>query len=88
MAVRIDENVDETVQNVEGAQAQLMRYYKTISSNRWLAMKVFSVLLLFASNPVIRLSSQIGIFIASGTSQHAAKRIAGCINRIFTQQML
>ncbi|WZN60408.1 syntaxin [Chloropicon roscoffensis] len=48
MAVRIDENVDETVQNVEGAQAQLMRYYKTISSNRWLAMKVFSVLLLFA----------------------------------------
>ena len=48
MAVRIDENVDETVQNVEGAQAQLMRYYKTISSNSWLAMKVFSVLLLFA----------------------------------------
>ncbi|QDZ21610.1 syntaxin [Chloropicon primus] len=48
MAVRIDENVDETVTNVEGAQAQLMKYYKTISSNRWLAMKVFSVLLLFA----------------------------------------
>jgi syntaxin 5 len=48
MAVRIDENVEDTVSNVEGAQAQLMKYYKTISSNRWLAMKVFSVLLLFA----------------------------------------
>ena len=48
MAVRIDENVDETVTNVESAQAQLMKYFKTISSNRWLAMKVFSVLLLFA----------------------------------------
>merc|ERR1711977_56244 len=48
MAVRIDENVDETVTNVESAQAQLMKYFKTISSNRWLAMKVFSVLLMFA----------------------------------------
>ena len=48
MAVRIDENVDETVTNVESAQAQLQKYMRTISSNRWLIMKVFSILMVFA----------------------------------------
>ena len=40
MAIRIDENVDDTLANVTDAQAQLLKYLNTISSNRWLIMKV------------------------------------------------
>ena len=40
MAIRIDENLDETTANVESAQAHLMRYLTTVSSNRWLILKV------------------------------------------------
>lgn len=47
MAVRIDENVEETLQNVDGAQAHLLKYLNTISSNRWLIMKIFFVLMIF-----------------------------------------
>lgn len=46
MAVRIDENVDETLGNVEAGQAQLLKYLNTISSNRWLMMKVFGIIML------------------------------------------
>jgi syntaxin 5 len=47
LAVRIDENVDNVVTNVDAAQAQLLRYLQTISSNRWLVLKVFAILLVF-----------------------------------------
>lgn len=47
MAVRIDENVDNVVTNVDAAQAQLLKYLQTISSNRWLVLKVFGILLAF-----------------------------------------
>ncbi len=47
LAIRIDENVDETLGNVTSAQAQLLKYLNSISSNRWLIMKVFLVLLIF-----------------------------------------
>ena len=47
MAVRIDENVDETLSNVDSAQTQLLKYLNTISSNRWLVMKIFGVLMVF-----------------------------------------
>lgn len=47
VALRIDENVGETLSNVEAGQAQLLKYYDTISSNRWLILKVFGVLMLF-----------------------------------------
>jgi len=39
MAIRIDENLDETSANLESAQAHLMKYLATVSSNRWLIMK-------------------------------------------------
>ena len=45
MAVRIDENVDDTLVNVEAGQAQLLKYLNTISSNRWLLLKVFGVIM-------------------------------------------
>ncbi|XP_011009206.1 PREDICTED: syntaxin-32 [Populus euphratica] len=47
LAIRIDENMDETLSNVEGAQGQLVRYLNSISSNRWLMMKIFLVLIVF-----------------------------------------
>jgi syntaxin 5 len=47
MAIRIDENMDDTLANVEGAQGQLLKYLNSISSNRWLIIKIFFVLLAF-----------------------------------------
>jgi syntaxin 5 len=47
LAIRIDEHMDDTVANVESAQAHLLKYLARVTSNRWLVMKVFAVLLLF-----------------------------------------
>ena len=47
LAVRIDENLEDANTNVDNAQAQLLRYLQRISSNRWLVMKIFAVLLAF-----------------------------------------
>ncbi|XP_021764477.1 syntaxin-32-like [Chenopodium quinoa] len=47
IAIRIDENMEDTLANVEGAQNQLVRYYNSISSNRWLMIKIFFVLIVF-----------------------------------------
>ncbi|XP_021807176.1 syntaxin-32-like [Prunus avium] len=47
LAIRIDENMDDTLANVEGAQGQLARYFSSISSNRWLMIKIFFVLIVF-----------------------------------------
>lgn len=45
--MRIDENVDDTLGNVDAGQAQLLKYLNAISGNRLLAMKVLGVLFLF-----------------------------------------
>lgn len=47
MAVRIDENVEQSVANVDAAQTQLLKYLNSVSSNRWLIMKIFGVLISF-----------------------------------------
>jgi syntaxin 5 len=47
MAIRIDENVDETISNVDMAHTHLLKYLSRISSNRWLIMKIFAVLMFF-----------------------------------------
>lgn len=47
LAIRIDESMDDTLTNVEGAQGQLVRYLNSISSNRWLMIKIFFTLVLF-----------------------------------------
>ncbi|KAK9103807.1 hypothetical protein Sjap_021061 [Stephania japonica] len=47
IAIRIDENMDDTLANVEGAQGQLLKYLNSISSNRWLMLKIFFVLIVF-----------------------------------------
>lgn len=47
LAIRIDENMDDTLGNVEGAQGALLKYLNSISSNRWLMIKIFFVLVFF-----------------------------------------
>eukprot|EP00249_Psilotum_nudum_P012310 c23712_g1_i3 orf=483-1502(+) len=47
LAIRIDENIDDTFVNVEGAQGALLKYLNNISSNRWLIIKIFCVLIVF-----------------------------------------
>lgn len=47
IAIRIDENMDDTMANVEGAQGALLKYLNSISSNRWLMIKIFFVLIFF-----------------------------------------
>ncbi|CAL8097035.1 unnamed protein product [Calicophoron daubneyi] len=44
---RIDANVDDAALSVEAGHSELVRYLRSISSNRWLMIKVFGVLLIF-----------------------------------------
>lgn len=45
--VRIDANVTETQMNVEGAYGELLKYFKGVTSNRWLMAKIFAVVIVF-----------------------------------------
>ncbi|KAG5591877.1 hypothetical protein H5410_042391 [Solanum commersonii] len=47
VAIRIDENMDDTLTNMEGAQGALLKNLNSISLNRWLIIKIFSVLIFF-----------------------------------------
>ncbi|CAN6331600.1 unnamed protein product [Urochloa humidicola] len=47
LAIRIDEDMDGTLVNVEGAQGQLLKHLDSISSNKWLMSKIFVVLIVF-----------------------------------------
>ncbi|XP_054793864.1 syntaxin-31-like [Prosopis cineraria] len=47
LAIRIDDNMDESLANVEGAHSSLLKHLSQISSNRWLLIKIFAVLILF-----------------------------------------
>uniref|UniRef100_A0A915J389 t-SNARE coiled-coil homology domain-containing protein n=1 Tax=Romanomermis culicivorax TaxID=13658 RepID=A0A915J389_ROMCU len=47
MVQRIDTHVDEANLHVEAAHMQLLQYMRSISNNRWLALKVFGVLIVF-----------------------------------------
>lgn len=48
---RIDADVTDISANVSGAQRELLKYYASISSNRWLMLKIFGVLIIFVSLP-------------------------------------
>lgn len=47
LAIRIEDNMDETLGNVEGARSALLKHLSRISSNRWLLIKIFAILILF-----------------------------------------
>ncbi|RCK56666.1 Integral membrane protein SED5 [Candida viswanathii] len=44
---RIDANVEDINMNITGAQRELLKYYAHITSNRWLFLKIFGVLIAF-----------------------------------------
>eukprot|EP01006_Ploeotia_vitrea_P043562 TRINITY_DN66746_c3_g1_i1.p1 TRINITY_DN66746_c3_g1~~TRINITY_DN66746_c3_g1_i1.p1 ORF type:complete len:401 (-),score=181.56 TRINITY_DN66746_c3_g1_i1:748-1950(-) len=48
VTIRISENVDDTLDNVEMGHKELLTYFDSVSSNRWLILKIFLVLILFA----------------------------------------
>jgi syntaxin 5 len=47
MIQRIDANTEDVVDNVQGAQRELLRYWSRVSGNRWLIAKMFGVLMIF-----------------------------------------
>ncbi|ROI37377.1 Syntaxin-5 [Anabarilius grahami] len=44
---RIDANVEDTTLNVEMAHSEILKYFQSVSSNRWLMIKIFLVLIIF-----------------------------------------
>jgi syntaxin 5 len=44
---RIDADTQDTLENVEGAQRELLKYWSRVSGNRWLVAKMFGVLMIF-----------------------------------------
>ena len=44
---RIDADTEDTLENVEGAQRELTKYWNRVSGNRWLIAKMFGVLMIF-----------------------------------------
>lgn len=43
---RIDANTDDVVDNVEGAQRELMKYWNRVQGNRWLIAQMFGVFMI------------------------------------------
>lgn len=46
MIQRIDANTEDVVDNVQGAQRELLKYWSRVSGNRWLVAKIFGVLMI------------------------------------------
>ncbi|KAM3919182.1 syntaxin-5 [Leptodactylus fuscus] len=44
---RIDGNVEETQMNVEAAHSEILKYFQSVTSNRWLMIKIFLILIVF-----------------------------------------
>lgn len=63
---RIDADTMDIASNIGGAQRELLKYYASISSNRWLMLKVFGVLIVFVSSmsffTYLKTNSQLTVF--------------------------
>ncbi|KAG8326204.1 Syntaxin-5 [Homalodisca vitripennis] len=47
MVERIDANVADAELNVEAAHNEIVKYFQSVTNNRWLMIKVFAVLIFF-----------------------------------------
>lgn len=47
MVERIDTNITDVELNVEAAHGEILKYFQSVSKNRWLMIKIFGVLILF-----------------------------------------
>ena len=46
--ITINQNIDDSRENMEGAISELQKYLATLTGNRWLMIKVFAILIFFA----------------------------------------
>ncbi len=69
---RIDADTQDIMSNVGGAQRELLKYYASISSNRWLMLKVFGVLIVFVR----------GIHFGRSSEAHKTQPVPGFHPRI------
>ena len=44
---RIDSNIDDVDVNINEAHSELLKYFQSVTSNRWLMIKIFLVLIVF-----------------------------------------
>lgn len=44
---RIDTNVQDAELNIESAHGEILKYFQSVTSNRWLMIKIFAVLIAF-----------------------------------------
>ncbi|XP_062392682.1 syntaxin 5A, like [Sardina pilchardus] len=44
---RIDHNVEDAHFNVEAAHTEILKYFQSVSANRWLLIKIFLILIIF-----------------------------------------
>ncbi len=44
---RIDSNIDDVDVNISEAHSELLKYFQSVTSNRWLMIKIFLVLIVF-----------------------------------------
>lgn len=44
---RIDNNVEDAGLNIEAAHTEILKYFQSVTSNRWLMIKIFGVLMVF-----------------------------------------
>ena len=68
MLQRIDANTEDVVDNVQGAQRELLKYWNRVQGNRWLVAKMFGVLMV---------SSMTGSCIALTNSRSSSS--FGCL---------
>ncbi|XP_011501054.1 PREDICTED: syntaxin-5 [Ceratosolen solmsi marchali] len=47
MVERIDSNIESTEINVGAAHAEILKYFQSVTNNRWLMIKIFAVLIFF-----------------------------------------
>ena len=47
MIERIDTNIEDTEMHVEAAHSEILKYFQSVSNNRWLMIKIFGVLIFF-----------------------------------------
>lgn len=47
MVERIDTNVQDAELNIEAAHGEILKYFQSVTKNRWLMIKIFGVLILF-----------------------------------------
>lgn len=45
--LRIDSNVEDVAANVEAGHGEILKYFQSVTSNRWLMIKIFGVLIFF-----------------------------------------